>query len=228
MSLAKQLAAMGAPASLVDAVPDDPEDAWAWSERLEGSVWIGGAAAVALDEMLRVVSGLVAEALVQVPPAESLVLEALETAERCVRRQATRADCQRLAAACEEAAREAPATFRAAPPRAYRELVGAGAAVARAAEAIMSARLRDEAARMERARNSARLLGIGVDVFAPAADPAPRLDVDHLGHPIQAELLYVVAALAEAARLLEAAHAELDEPTGAALSAAFRERFTTL
>ena len=36
MSLAKQLAAMGAPASLVDAVPDDPEDAWAWSERLEG------------------------------------------------------------------------------------------------------------------------------------------------------------------------------------------------
>ena len=61
---------MGAPASLVDAVPDDPEDAWAWSEQLEGSVWIGGAAAVALDEMLRVVSGLVAEALVQVPPAE--------------------------------------------------------------------------------------------------------------------------------------------------------------
>ena len=219
---------MGAPPGLTRSVSDDLEEAWEHQPRTEWLVWIAGAAAIALDEALRVLGGLVAETLVLVPEAEGLVMAALETAEACVRREATRADCQEVARRAEEAAKEAPATFRDAPPKAYREIVLAGAAVARASEAIMSARLRDEAARMERARNSARLLGAGLDIFARRADPSPRFDIDHMSHPIQAELLFVVAALAEGARLLEAARELLGAPVGAALADEFRRRFTML
>lgn len=222
------LAAMGAPEALVAAAPADLERAWAELERIDWLVWVAGAASVALDEALRVLSGLVAEALVEVPQAEAIVMQALETAEACVRREATRADCEAQAEIAEAAAREAPATFREAPPQAYRELAEAGARVARAAEAIMSARLRDEAAQMERARDSAAYLGVGLNVFARPADPPARFDVERRAHPIHAELLFVVASLAEAARLLERARSLLGQPTGAALAEAFRDRFDAL
>lgn len=225
---ARWLGAMGAPAALVAAVPDDLEVAWDELERADWLVWIAGAASVSLDEALRVLSGLLAEALVEVPQAETIVMGALETAEACVRREATRADCQAKATVAEAAAREAPATFRDAPPKAYCELAEGAARVARAAEAIMSARLRDEAAQMERARDSAAYLGVGVDIFARRADPPARFDVERIGHPIHAELLFVVASLAEAARMLEQARAILGQPTGAALANELRGRFREL
>ena len=215
---AEWLEAMGAPEALVAAVPADLESAWDDLERADWLVWVAGAASVSLDETLRVLSGLIAEALVAVPQAETIVMGALETAEACVRREATRAECEAQATVAESAAREAPATFRDAPPKAYCELAEAGGRVARAAEAIMSARLRDEAAQMERARDSAAYLGVGIDIFARRADPPARFDVERIGHPIHAELLFVVASLSEAARLLEQARAILGQPTGAALA----------
>jgi len=219
---------MGAPEALVASVPADLETAWDELERVDWLVWVAGAASISLDETLRVLSGLLAEALVEVPQAESIVMQALETAEACVRREATRSECQAEAEIAEAAAREAPATFREAPPKAYCELAEAAGRVARAAEAIMSARLRDEAAQLERARDSAAYLGVGVDIFARRADPPARFDVERIGHPIHAELLFVVASLAEGARLLERARAILGQPTGAALAADFRSRFHEL
>ena len=225
---AADLRAMGAPEALVEAIPEDLEEAWESLDRLEWLVWVAGVASIALDETLRVLSGLVAEALVEVPEAEALLIEVLETAEACVRREATRADCQLQAEKAEAAAREAPATFRDAPPKAYGEVCRAAALLARAAEAIMSARLRDEAARMERARDSAAYLGVGLDIFARREDPPARFDVEHMGHPVQAELLFVVASLAEAARLLEDAWAILGEPPERPLAGEFRGRFELL
>lgn len=227
-SPAEWLRAMGAPEALSAAVPADLETAWDELEQIDWLVWVAGAASIALDEALRVLSGLVAEALVDVPEAEAIAMGALETAEACVRREATRADCEERAAAAEAAAKEAPATFRDAPPKAYRELCQAAARIARAAEAIMSARLRDEAAQMERARDSAAFLGVGLDIFARRVDPPARFDVERPEHPVHAELLFVVASLAEAARLLSKARAILGQPTGAALAEEFRERFDVL
>jgi len=227
-SPAQWLEAMGAPEALTAAAPPDLEAAWDELDRIDWLVWVAGAASVALDEALRVLSGLIAEALVNVPEAETIVMGALETAEACVRREATRADCEERAEVAEAAAKEAPATFRDAPPKAYRELCQAGARIARAAEAIMSARLRDEAAQMERARDSAAFLGVGLDIFARRADPPARFDAERPEHPVHAELLFVVASLAEAARLLEKGRAILGQPTGAALADEFRERFDVL
>jgi hypothetical protein len=222
------LARMQAPVAARDAVGDaELEEAWDRCADPEHLVWIAGAAAISLDETLRALSGALAETLVDVPEAEALVMKVLETAEACVRRAATRADCQERADEAERAAEDAPATFRDAPPKAYREVTRAAGQIARAAEAIMSARLRQEAGRMERARNAAAFLGVGLDVFA-RPETVARLDVDHLDHPVQAELLFVVASLANAARLMDTARGQLGGTRGAALTAELRESYGAL
>lgn len=226
--VARWLESMGAPDALVAAAPGDLETAWNAIERVDWLVWIAGAASVSLDETLRVLSALLAEALVQVPRAEAVVAPALDIANACLRREATRAECQAEAEVAEVAAREAPATFRETPPKAYGELAEAAGRIARAAEAIMSARLRDEAAQLERARDSAAYLGVGLDIFARPSDPPARFDVERIDDPVHAELLFVIASLAEAARLLDRARGLLGQPSGAALAAEFQGRFREL
>ena len=210
---------MEAPLELVAwARPHGPdfEAAWDACPRPSWLMWIAGAAALSLGDAVLVVAAWAGEVAERVPEAEALAEETLRVAERCVRREATRAECLQVAEVADAAAQDAPASSRQAPPAGYGGVASGVAWVARAAEGLMTARLRAEAARMERAQRAASYLGVGVSALVEN-EPPIRLEAERvLEDPFHAELLYVVAALAEAAEALEGTL----EATGAGESAA--------
>ena len=120
--------------------------------------------------------------------------------------------CGTLAAdEAEQAARDAKATFREGMPEGYSPIVRAAAWVARAAEGLMTARLRAEAARMQQAQQTASYLGAGVNILV-SDEPPIRLAAERIPEDaFHGELLYVVAALAESIESVVAARLALGE-----------------
>lgn len=184
------------------------EDTWDSCPRADWQVWLAGAAALPLSDLVLVLVAWGGEVLADVPEAESIALHVLDLAERTVQREATRAECLVAAEDAEHAARDAPVTFRDSPPLGYGAMASAASWIARAAEGLMTANLRAEAARMQRAQRSASYLGGGPQIFLEREQPvvlaAERLPDD----PFHSELLYVVASAAEGAAALARAMAE--------------------
>ncbi|MFK7998968.1 MAG: hypothetical protein AB8H86_05200 [Polyangiales bacterium] len=164
-------------------------------------MWLAGAAGTALDQALLVVLTWSAEVATSVPEAEELVRQTLESVEESARRGRGEA-CAAAAERAEAASRSAPASFRAKPPLGFEALTMAAAWAARAAEGLVASRKRAEAVRMQRAQHMASFLGTGVDTTVQRETPM-CLDTESLpDSPVHAELLYVVAALAQTALYL--------------------------
>ncbi len=188
------------------------EDAWDACPDAVGQVWLWGAASLSLNEGVMVVLDAVRQSLDAIQPARSIVEHVLSVAARCVQRTATRADCEQAADEAEQAARDAKATFRDGMPDGYSSIVRAAAWVARAAEGLMTARLRAEASRMQQAQQTASYLGAGVNILIDQ-EPPIRLDAERIpSDAFHAELVYVVAALAEAMTHLVEARESLGQP----------------
>ena len=181
------------------------DDAWDECEHAVHQVWLWGAVGLSLNHGVLAVHDAAHDVLPSVPEARSIVEHVLGLAAACVDRRATREQCEQAADEAEQAARDAKATFRDAMPEGYTPIVRASAWIARAAEGLMTARLRAEAARMQRAQQTASYLGAGVNILVENEPPirlAAELVPDDAFH---SELLYVVAALAEAMEAVVAA-----------------------
>lgn len=194
---------------------DAPEELLSWSAEFGSDlgaawsqcptpvwlIWLAGAAETALDKALLVVLTWSTEVATSVPEAEQLVLQTLEEVEESARRGRGEA-CVAAAERAEAASRSAPASFRAKPPLGFEALTMAAAWAARAAEGLIASRKRAEAVRMQRAQHMASFLGTGVDTTVERETPM-CLNTDSLpDSPVHAELLYVVAALAQSALYL--------------------------
>jgi hypothetical protein len=194
---------------------DAPEELLAWSAEFQSDLgaawgrcpspvwlfWLAGAAGTALEKALAVVLTWSAEVATSVPEATELVLKTLETVEESARRGRGEA-CVAAAERAESASRSAPASFRAKPPLGFEALTMAAAWAARAAEGLVASRKRAEAVRMQRAQHVASLLGTGVDTTVER-ETLMCLNTESLpDSPVHAELLYVVAALAQSALYL--------------------------
>lgn len=201
MTISATLAKMDAPADLIAwsaEFGDDLSAAWTACPSPAWLMWLAGGAGTALDTALTVVLTWCAEVATSVPSAESLVTQTLEAVEDAARRGDGR-ECAAAAERAESASRSAPASFRAKPPLGFEALTMAAAWAARAAEGLVASRKRAEAVRMQRAQHVASLLGTGVDTTVGNATPM-CLNTDRLpDSPVHAELLYVVAALAQSA-----------------------------
>lgn len=208
------LVAMEAPDELVDWVGEsdfDFEEAWERCPSATWQVWLWGAAALSLNRGVLVVKECVEAIVTGIPEAKALVEHVLQIAAACVAREATREQCLQAADEAETAARDAKATFRDRMPAGYAPVVMAAAWVARAAEGLMTARLRAEAARMQQAQQTASYLGAGVSILVER-EPPIRLAAERLPEDaFHSELLFVVAALGEAADALVEAARSVDE-----------------
>ena len=194
-------------------------------------MWLAGAAETALDKALAVVIAWLEEVATNVPEAQEFVRLTLETVEESARRGHGEA-CVAAAERAESASRSAPASFRSRPPLGFEALTMAASWAARAAEGLVASRKRAEAVRMQRARHVASFLGTGVDTTVQRETPM-CLNTECLpDSPVHAELLYVVAALAQAALYLvstreaqdpDAPRASLEEDEAFLVRALFKE-----
>ncbi len=207
---------------LVDAPPTlcdwadghlDAASAWAACPSASWRVWLAGVLGAELGAVIRALGTWAGELSVQVPDAAVLTRHVLRTVEAGLVGRACREACVAAAEEAEGAARQPPRTFRARPSPAFGPLMRSVGWLARSTEGLRTAAVRAEARRMQRARATASYLGAGVD--AVLGKPTPlRLDPRRVADDaLHAELLYVVAAAAEAAEGLTLA-AELAGPPG--------------
>ncbi|MEM9069054.1 MAG: hypothetical protein AAGE52_11140 [Myxococcota bacterium] len=207
------LARVDAPEAMIAWAKGVGDDAWATCPSPEWQVWLAGVYGESLNHLLLGLSGWAGEILANVPDAEAVVLHVLAKAEGCVRRDVRREDCLAAAEEADRVARDAPATFRNGVATAYPPLATGAAWVARAAEGLLTARLRAEADRMQRAQATASYLGAGVNALVEN-EPLVRLAADRVPEDaFHAELLYVVAAGAEAASALALALQRVRDPS---------------
>lgn len=199
--LAEALRAAEAPPLLIGwaQAQGDLASAWAQCPNPPWQVWLAGVAGVELGAALAAIAEWARELAELVPEAAPLARQVLLAADGGLGGQASREACVAAAEAAETAARQPPETFRHRLPAAYAPLARGVAWLARSVEGLQTAAVRAEAERMQRAQTTASYLGAGIN--AVLGKPAPlRLDVRRAREDaLHAELLYVVAAAAEAA-----------------------------
>jgi hypothetical protein len=180
------------------------EDAWNACARPDHRCWL---AAVAGAPMERIVDAA-ATAFFSVAEGRD-DLASLTQALEAVVAEDDGPTCVELAETCEAQAERGPAGYRSAPASAaYAGAARAAALVCRAREAMLSAELSLEGARLDRARNTSVLLGGGVHAFLPANAGPVRLSDVPKAHAVHGALLFVVAACAEACREIAASLTE--------------------
>ncbi len=203
------LAQIDAPAELQLWVQTrDPQHALDICPRADWWVWLSAATGQSLARLVWV---LAKSAQRMVPPSSAAyapVEHALSVALECVRSGAS-VPCGEAAAEADLAASHMHASFRTSLEPGYNPLARAAAWVARASEGLAVAKHRSEARFLDDARRRASLVGVGFDVFS-RAPTSPALDARLLHTPDQRDLLFVVAACAEAAEQLVQASAQRD------------------
>ncbi len=229
MNVLGSLEAMEAPPTLTEWVQqtgdqdEDPDWAALWRQCPVPPwlLWLAGAGALPLTQAISAVGQWANDEADRVPEAQALVQRAVRLAQGSLTGQVSGKACLEAAEAAESAAASAPATFRNAAPRAFQPLAMGAAWLCRAAEGLQTAERRVEASRLDRARNMASYLGAGVDLTLGSLGRAGPIRLNAARLPADAfhsELLYVVAALAEAASALARARDlhHPDSPAGAA------------
>ena len=170
--------------------------------RPEWFLWIVGATGTPMNDVLVIVCAWAELVAAEVPEGQALANYAIELAEEAAYGSTSAAQFLEVAERAEEAAASAPATFRDLAPIGFESLARASAWIARAAEGLIASRRRFEAIRMDHASRAAGYLGAGVNAFVGKEPPVRLLPFAVGSDPVQAELVYVVAAMAEAASQL--------------------------
>lgn len=223
-----------APQELLDWLGDQGADPWGRCPRADWLAWLAASEGWPLATLLDAACDCVAQAVDSLVGGAAPLYQAIVVARETLTAQAalspsTIEDCIHAADDCDVAAREYPASYRAAMLRGYPAAARAAAWLARAAEGLTTAEARSEAARLEEGQTRGLMLGAHPAIMVPAADGPARLDPSApLGDPVQAELVYALAAIAqaieEAARALAPTPDDVDSLAEVRLSFADRLR----
>ncbi len=223
MDLAQALEDLDAPDSLRRIVQGRPEltldELWADAEEPEWLPWLAPLVPLPLNALVTALLEVTSAQVNELGDGAEGLEEVLHVAVDGVLGEATAEECAEAAIVAKELAATPPATYRTTSARLYVRVATAAEWSARAAEGLGLGRRRAEAARLRKAQDSARLFGTGADIFV---EKEPELFVHPAlvkQDPEQAELVYVVAACAEAAKAL----AEADPAALAALRSALEE-----
>lgn len=207
MELHEILERLGAPGDLAGWVREgltDLEQAWERCERPDHRIWLAACAGTPIEGLIEAAAAAVAWRVEElVDPAEP-VLRALELSVN----GAPAAALLEVAEACERVARGGVGTYRSTGSPEHASIAQAAGLVARAAEGLLAGEARQEAGRLEQARRTGALIGVGTQVALPARAGPARLDVLAAAHdPAHGMFLFAVAASAEAVAEMEAGRA---------------------
>ncbi len=227
-TLTDRLEAIDAPDALVEWTRgfDDVDAAWESCRRGAHRVWLAVIAGAPIEALLE--AG--AAALLEAEERFSLRSPAVATAIDAALEGADAATLIEAAEACESLSEGGSAGYREAMPPGYEAIARGAALLARAAEALAAAEAIREARVLEEARHRAATLGIGAQAALPSRDGPARLEqLSAAGDPAQGNLLFCVAACAQAVLDAQDAVVTAGTPTReaeAALDAVTREALT--
>jgi hypothetical protein len=222
----------GAPSELISWLVDTASDDEAWDscDKPDWLIWMAGSLGLPLEAILAAGCDCVAQAIATIGAARA---KPLRRALAAARHGEPPDVCQAAAEACDNAVRGAP-SYRTTPERGLPAARRAAAWIARAAEALSAAHARIELDREQEALHRGLAVGLTPGLFKPAPVGPLVLQPEAIERdPLQQELAYLVAAVAQAshasalALAADDSAAALEEAEGA-LSDVVHEQLTPL